>query len=335
MATVASYYANAALKGARRQGENIDLLLAQAGISQELLLVPDTRVHDNQLSQLIRSIWESLGDEFMGFTRHGSKPGTFAMMCQLVTHCANLEALLRQGVQFYYLVTDDIVMDLSFDRGDAILTVTMAEPELDPEHFFLEFWLVIWHRFSSWMIGKQIKLKQAHFTYAAPGDKAEFSHLFPCERCFNMPSTCLRFSETYLKEPLMRTSREIAHFLKNSPADFMTIPGTDDSYSARIKALILQQMAGTLTFPRFETLSHDLHMSPQTLRRRLQAEGSSYQQLKDTIRRDMAIEKLSVQGLTITEVATLLGFAEPRSFTRAFKQWTGASPSSYRQIVTE
>ncbi|MEC8428056.1 MAG: AraC family transcriptional regulator, partial [Pseudomonadota bacterium] len=52
--------------------------------------------------------------------------------------------------------------------------------------------------------------------------------------------------------------------------------------------------------------------------------------IKDSLRRDIAIDKLVNENLSIAEIGQILGFVEPASFTRAFKQWTGVSPAEYR-----
>ena len=72
-------------------------------------------------------------------------------------------------------------------------------------------------------------------------------------------------------------------------------------------------------------------MTPQTLRRRLKEGNTSYQEIKDTIRKDASIYYLSKPELSIDEIALLMGFSEASSFHRAFKKWTGKTPSVYRR----
>ncbi len=330
MATVTSHYPRAALFGAHQQGLNIELLRERAGISEELINTVGSRVHVKQMTRLVKLIWQQLEDEFMGFTEHRCKQGCFAMMCQLVSRCETVDALLLQGIRFYDLVTDDIVMEYRQLSTGREFVVTMALPAKDPEHFFLEFWLVIWHRFASWAIGRQIKLQAAHFAYPEPDYSTEFKYQFACPCYFNAQETKLCFSNQYASLPPVRTQRELARFLKRSPADLLTIPGDDSSLTRSIKGLLLNDAEQVKTFPELDELAAAVHMSPQTLRRKLKDEGTSYQKIKDTIRCDIAIEKLNVQHMAVNDVAEILGFAESRSFTRAFKQWTGVTPSAYR-----
>lgn len=107
-------------------------------------------------------------------------------------------------------------------------------------------------------------------------------------------------------------------------------PGSDNTFTTRIKGMVLAQQRAGLGLPDFISVAAELCVSPQTLRRKLQAENTSYQNIKDSLRRDIAIDKLVNEHLSVAEIGQLLGFVEPASFTRAFKQWTGVSPAEYR-----
>lgn len=74
-----------------------------------------------------------------------------------------------------------------------------------------------------------------------------------------------------------------------------------------------------------------LTMSRRTLQRRIEAEGTSYQQILDTTRHDLAAHYLENTALSIAEIAFLLGFREPNSLYRAFRGWTGTTPDHVRR----
>ena len=72
-------------------------------------------------------------------------------------------------------------------------------------------------------------------------------------------------------------------------------------------------------------------MSARTLHRRLEDEGSSFQAIKDGLRRDVAINSLAKSRQAVAEIAAELGFADPAAFYRAFVRWTGVAPAHYRK----
>ena len=139
----------------------------------------------------------------------------------------------------------------------------------------------------------------------------------------------ISFSLHYLELPPIRNQRDLQLFLKDSPADLITIPGEEISYRAKIRTQLMQPQT-IFRCPDFEQLAKHFNISSQTLRRKLKTEGTSYGLIKDELRRDIAIDKLSSNTGSVDSIARSLGFSESRSFTRAFRKWTGQSPSEYR-----
>ena len=255
--------------------------------------------------------------------------GLFATMSELVSRCGTLGELLEKAISFYNLVSNDIPMGLNVVNGKAVFEFTMAKPMLDPQHFMAEFWLVIWHRFPSWYIGEPIRLQETHFTFTEPGHTAELEIMFPSPLHFNSDANRLVFDAQYLDKPLLRSDHELTQYLENAPADVMTIPGSDTLLEAQIERIISQRNADRLVFGTIHELAHELGMSSQTLHRRLTESATSYQKIKDNLRRNLAIAKLINEKLSVEQVSDAVGFSESRSFTRAFKHWTGLTPREY------
>ncbi len=327
--TVSSHFVVAALRGAKNLNRDVTPLLADANIDPELLKEPGARITGRQYTQLMQQLWLTLGDEFMGFAAHHSKPGTFATMCYLTIHCRTLKSVYKRARAFYGLFDYPITMALSIEGEQAKLTISSESDLNDPDHFLQESLLVIWHRFSCWLIGKRIILDEARFNYSRPSHHEEYRHLFYCPLKFNQPQTEIRFNKRFLKMSITKDEQTLKEFLTSSPADLLARPDDRQSYTARIRAIIGSDLSEDL--PDFDRIANRLHMSPQTLRRRLKEENTSYQEIKDHLRRDQAIYYLSRNDYPINEIAHLIGFTEPSTFHRAFKKWTGLTPGAYRQ----
>ena len=324
--TIASHFARAALGGARRSGFDYAPLLQQLGISPELLDEPRARIAPEQFTQLIQNLWLALDDEYLGFGNAPSKPGSFAMMCHALIHCRNLEKALQRGLLFYSLFPE--APRLSLSREDEWVRLSLDDAQLwDPDHFLSESLLVIWHRLGSWLIGQRIRLEQATFSYPKPAHGAEYDLLFPCPLVFCAEQSSLLFHSRYLHMPLLQDERTLKHFLERSPADLLSRPDDGDSLSSRLRRLLSRDSA---QWPDLEAVATQLHISPQTLRRHLREEGTSFQELKDQLRRDIAIYHLGRADLSLQQIAEQLGFSEPSAFHRAFKKWTGLTPGAYR-----
>ncbi|MNQ64905.1 Urease operon transcriptional activator [compost metagenome] len=324
--TIASHFVRAALRGATRQGVDHLPILRAAGIQPALLDEPRARVAPEQFTRLLQELWETLNDEYMGFGLQPSKRGTFAMMCHAIIHCRTLEKALVRGALFYGLFPGAPRIQLERDGDFVWLTVDDATL-WDPDHFLVECLLVIWHRLGSWLIGQRIRLEEVTFSYAEPAHASEYELLFPNNRHFDAPRISLRFHARYLAMPLLQDERTLKHFLEHSPADLLARPDGGDSLISQIRRLLGRDCR---TWPDLDAVAQHLHTSPQTLRRHLREEGSSFQELKDHLRRDLAIYHLGRDELSIQDIAEQLGFSEPSAFHRAFKKWTGLTPGAYR-----
>ena len=327
--TVSRHFVEAALTGARNQGVDIDSLLMGAGISPDLLKIEMARVSSSQYSLLLQNLWTVMEDEFMGLGPRRCRTGTFATMCALVVDCPNLRSVYNQAFDFCRLFEPMVGMRLE-ETDDQVKLITVIEGELDdPLHFFQESILVIWHRLGSWLIGQPAELARAEFSYPEPDHGDEYRHIFHCPLTFSADETALTFDKRFLEAPVIRDRSEMRQFLKTSPADLLSRPDESNTFTGRIRALIGRDLSRSL--PDFEWIASQLNTSPQTLRRRLKQENTSFQEIKDLLRRDMAIYYLSRPDLAINDIAFRVGFTEPSTFHRAFKKWTGVTPGAYRE----
>ena len=102
-----------------------------------------------------------------------------------------------------------------------------------------------------------------------------------------------------------------------------------DKLSARVQLAILEHLpSGNV---KEADIASNLGLSSRTMQRRLLDEGVNFQGLLQTARQKLADQYIRDEHLSISEIAYLLGFSEQANFTRAFKRWTGCSPTQYRQ----
>ncbi|MBS97380.1 MAG: AraC family transcriptional regulator [Oceanospirillaceae bacterium] len=328
--TFSSHYARAVLQGYRAQGGDVEALLRCCDIPNDLIVQPKARLRTEQFIRLFRRVWHRLDDEFMGLTSKPCRIGHFHLMASLVVHSQNLEEVIRQTVRCYGLFSDDIDLRLRIDAGEVELSLTHRHPGLDPDHFLVEWLLMVWHRLIGWLIGRKIVLARATFTHPLPAHFDEYRFIYPCTCQFEQPNNSIFFSTRYLSMPVMRTSKEVDQFIRRAPRDLLIWTDEDNSHSSHVRHLLESFEQGGL--PNLDWVSEQLHTTSYTLSRKLKAEGTSYQAIKDNLRRDQAIMMLTRQNLSIGDISSQLGFAEPGAFSRAFKHWTGVSPLAYRKI---
>jgi len=157
----------------------------------------------------------------------------------------------------------------------------------------------------------------------------EHRFLFDCPIEYSADESSVTFRADFLDLPLVQNELSLSKFLKDSLTQLFNGNIHNVGLPAQIRAIISNEYGNS--FPDFTEICGKLNMTPQTLRRRLKEANTSYQEIKDSIRKDASVYYLSKPDLSIDEIALLMGFSEASSFHRAFKKWTGKTPSSFRK----
>ncbi|MGA6224831.1 AraC family transcriptional regulator [Streptomyces umbrinus] len=340
--SVAIHHVRASLRGAERHGADITALLEQAAIPPRLLEVPLARVSPRQFARLTKAVWQALDDELQGLGPQPLKVGTFAMMCHAVVHCSpDLRSALERGSAFYRLFPGGPRFHLEEKPADEGLAEEKPAEEThearvvfdltafdDPDHYLAESATVVTHRFAGWLIRSRINLIRVEFSHPAPRHALEYDLLYGAPCSFRAPRTALVFDRAVLDRPVLQDEAELRAFLRRAPGDVLARLDYGSTAAAQVRRLLGQSLPDRMPDP--QDVAARLAMSAQTLRRRLAAEGTSFQRIRDQLRRDVAIAALATGTVSIEDISQRLGFSEPSAFHRAFKRWTGSAPRSYQ-----
>jgi len=182
-------------------------------------------------------------------------------------------------------------------------------------------------------VGQPVELNEVRIAapYLNDAYQERLSSTFRCNILFDAEENTLIFPREQLDRRLVHTVDSLQEFLDNAIYELIAIDQEPASTSAAIKSLITIDLPSGL--PSFSRVAEHLHMSESSLRRRLQKEDTSYQNLKDEVRCQVAIDKLLHEQAKVADLAEYLGFTEPSSFVRSFKGWTGETPKTYREKI--
>ena len=161
-------------------------------------------------------------------------------------------------------------------------------------------------------------------------DPAPFLEYFSAPVEFSAPDNILYFSKESLEAHLRTANPRLARVNDRVVTQYLA-QFDKGSTGMRVRAKLIDLLsAGHVTQ---QEVAHSLHVSLRTLQRKLNEENTSYKELLDETRRELAGQYLRQASLSVSEVTYLLGFSEPSNFTRAFKRWTGRTPSEVRTAV--
>lgn len=324
--SVIAGYALAIARALEHKGVNPRRVLHAAGLTQTVSNDPLQRLSASQVSALYRACVEVTHDPYFGLTA-----GRFI-------HASNLHAL------GYALMSSRSLLDfcLRLERyfaivsGSAAMRVERSAQQValrfrhltnlcgESEDAFTAFLL----RFMRLLYRHDFAPLRVELHHACPNQGPQpYTQAFGVAPGFGHDESALVFAAAAMEEPLSGDCAELAQYNDQIAAQYLAKLDRAD-VSARVRAKITELLsAGECARSK---VAQDLCLSQATLQAKLAQRGTSFQDLLNETRRELALGYLAQRSLSVTEITFLLGFTDTRNFTRAFKRWTGTSPTLYR-----
>ncbi len=153
------------------------------------------------------------------------------------------------------------------------------------------------------------------------------AHFAPAQLFMLAGEDVIWYNRADLEAPQITSDPELyRHFLKLAQDKLDEMQGTD-----LIANQVRQILINTFNqgFHGVEFIADKLHLTPRTLQRRLQAQGYTFSQILEEMKQEMSFKLLRSRQHSISEIAYMLGFSEPGSFSRSFRKWTGTTPKHF------
>jgi len=328
---IPAHYVNQLVHALNRHGIDSSALLEQLAIHPQRLQDLSGSVSPLQMTNLIQHSAQLLDDEMLGFFDIPTRPGFAVFLFRYMLDSNSLSEYLEKGSEFISQFLPPFDLSLSRQQDHAILELRQICPDTDPNHCAVELFLALFMRMANWAIDEKIRLLRAEFPHTEPDHSQYYPLLFNGPSYFDQSAIRLIFPRQYLKKPVEKNKYDLAQMMKTFPLEAFMRPGEIRSTADRVAGIIFSQLTEYQELPGLTSIARILHTSEQTLRRRLQQENASYREIKDKVRRDIAVRRLTESDDSITEIAFLVGYSEINNFTRAFKNWCGINPSDFRK----
>ncbi|AEG91738.1 transcriptional regulator, AraC family-like protein [Ramlibacter tataouinensis TTB310] len=284
-----------------------------------------------QMELLSVAAMQELDDEGLGAFGRRLPWGSYGMLARASLTAPDLGVALKRWCRHHGLIADDIRLSLALQGASATVHLEERRPlPAEVRELSIAFVLRNIHGLACWYVDSRIPLLEASFPFAAPPHAQAYGHMFPGGPVRFAPGAPggIRFDARYLALPLRRDEKALSQMLQRA------LPVTVLPYR-RDRLLVPQVRRALAAHPgrshSAEAIAGLLHVSSRTLHRQLKEEGASLQQLKDQVRLERAQDLLWRTGQPLKQVAAAVGFGNEKSFARAFRQWTGVTPGSFRE----
>ena len=304
--------------------------LRTAGISPAQVERVDGRVEAEQIETFAALAMQELDDEALGWFHRRLPWGSYGLLCRGSVGAPTLRLALKRWCRHHHLLTDDVVIELDAKQdADATITLSIEENvELGAMREFCLLTLLRYvHGYVCWLLDSRLPLAEVTFPFAAPRHEAVYRFLFPGPVRFGAERAALRFDARYLELSPARDERALDTMLRSALPLTVRQYRHDRLLTLRVRTLLSRPSGRTNA----EALAAVLRLSVRSLHRQLAREGTSLQDLKDDVHRRRATDLLVRTSLTIKQIAARTGFVNNKSFARAFKSWTGSTPTDFRE----
>lgn len=303
-------------------------LLLRVGLDPTRLNCPELRVSQAQASEFVtRAIMES-GEPGLGILlAREMKLPLHGTLGTAVMSSRTLRDALDLVTRFLTLRAPHLRVNRRELEGRARYTVSCGV-DLGPlQGFILDATLFGCVFMGAQLTGSPVEGTRIIRRGPEPHYFHRFRQIIPVPVDYEAGEDALIIPEGRLALPIRFTNDQLAAASRVQCEEALQRLTEDACFASRVRRVIETSHPFP---PKLARVAGTLFVSERTLKRRLQEEDASFQSLVDEVRLDRAGELLTGTGMNLSQIADALGYADAANFTRAFKRWTGISPSQYR-----
>lgn len=299
-----------------------------ADLDRERLEDPETRIELTHAEAIWRCVQTVITDPCCGLNAANFwHPSTFGVLGYAMMASSTLRTSLERMIRYQRLVVGDSNVTLTETTDGMRLRQENYRHQSGELPILVDVGLSIWLHVCRFNYGDILDPVEVRLMREKPECAGRYYAFFRCPVHFNAAENSLILPGECMDTPLPSRNRELATMhdlvLQNYLRQLQ-----QGALSAKVREAIVDLMpSGNINK---ESVAESLHMSSRTLHRRLQEEDTSFAEILNETRRELAIQYIQDDSLSLLEISYLLGFSDSSAFSRAFKRWTGKSPIESR-----
>lgn len=322
-------------------GHDARVLLARANVDAATVENVLARLPRETVFGFVEDAVRTTGDPDLGL--HAAElmvrtPGMFGVLEYFTRSLPTVRSGLQIATRYARLLEDDALLELRMAAPVATLSyrhrARVDAPRAWNEMLVIASCLYV-RRFVAVEGGTQSASVGIHFAHPRPSELDELRRLFECPLHFDADECAAEFRADLLDGPIRTADAALAGVLEPYANQLLesrpvVLEGREDEVGlvARVRAMLTEELEGGA--PTADRIADRVAMSTRTLCRKLSAEGTSFQNVLDGLRHELATKYLRDASVPIADVAGRLGFSSTSAFHHAFRRWTGKAPSDLR-----
>lgn len=328
--SVLSVSSRALVEACARLGLDTGQILRAARLDPVTLQDPDARIPVAQVEALWQKAYELSSDPNLALHAIEVLPfGAYRVVDFLATSAPTVGVALSKVADYFPLIND--VVRLRYAVGERSVPFGLAAPSRPATitRPYAEYTLAAIFLRTRIATGQRYRLERVEFCHPRPADVSEHERLFECEVRFGADACRVLIPRASWDTPRAGSDPDLFCVLDAHARMLLDqLPPAADLVGRVREAIELELRGGD---PSLESVAGRLTLSPRTLQRRLRDHGVGFNDVLDEMRFRWARSYLARADVACTEIAYLLGFAGQSSFNRAFRRWSGQTPSAYRR----
>ena len=307
-----------------------EAVLAGTSLADSGLAGIGARVSEDDFARLVSNALALTGDTALGL-QLGMRLNlsAHAILGQAFMTCRDLRQVMELFLRYYHLLSSPTLqLELTEHENRCVLT-TVTAPTDNPPEFGTELMYAAMLNTLRGLLNRQDLVVRVELPYPPPPHAATYHEVFGDDVHFDCPLGRISFDAQLLDAALPLSNPALRSLYENECARLLADLEEHASVSEQTLRL-LRKLEGQ--YPQMPQVANMLNLSPRTYRRRLEQEGTAYQQLLDRVRAEHATRYLKNSRLPLSTIAYLVGFNDASNFRRAYQKWTGRTP---REVRTE
>ncbi|OUR97552.1 hypothetical protein A9Q81_12800 [Gammaproteobacteria bacterium 42_54_T18] len=331
--TISAVFPLAAISLAEERGISSQKITANTGVTLEKLKQPSARITALEMGAIFYNLVRRVKDPAIGFELGLRSSHTkIGLLGFGLMSCNTYHEALHMSLKYSRTLTPFYSLNVIETDDLTIIEVTEATP-FDPfrnlgfDIFFAEYWTIACSLLEPDQFERSRKTTEIWFDRPEPDYFAQFKDKLPIVR-WGMPSNQIRYHRSSLENPIRTANSTNVHIVIEQCKQEMSLLGYNENILDKVRGHLVCRDGN---YPNLCSVAQHLHMSDRTLKRKLRQKGITFLQLLKEIRQRDSLNLLQTTQLTIDDIAARVGYSTPANFSRAFRQWTGKTPSHCRE----